>query len=166
MSVNQANLERAIKAALEGPEERDLRIADYRFNVKPAEITRHADNSITVVGGDDSYISRRRRGRPNDRIFYEFDKVGDEVKNLEVDIDRGGFLAIPRRYRDEIKKAVEIAREIWIIIQDQKRGGGVANFKADETAQAAATAELKHLLDGSWQGESAFLVANIVLRAK
>lgn len=165
MSVNKENLEKAVKAALEGPEVRDVRIADYRFNIKPAEISRNG-TTISVVGGDDRYISRRRRGRPNDRIYYEFDKSGGEIKNIDVEIDRGGVKAIWSRHRDDIKKALEIAWRIYKEITEDREKAGDTIIMARKVGQTAASAELQHFLDGTWEGEASFLVGNIALRAE
>ena len=165
MSVNTENLEKAIKAALEGPEERGLRIADYRFNIKPAKISRNG-NTVSVVGREDHYISRRRRGRRNDRIFYEFAKSGEEIQALVIEIDRRGIKAILSRPLADIKKTIEKATEILINVwQPDRRKAGDSRLKAYPVALTAATGELQHLLDGSWEGEAAFLVGSIVLRA-
>ena len=166
MSVNSENLEKAIKAALKGPEERDLRIADYRFNVKPATISKENGNTFSVVGGEDNYISRRRRGRPNDRIYYEIEKSEDEILDMDVEIDRGGFKAIWPRHGDQIKKTYDIAKKIYEFIKDQREKAGDTRIMAIRAAQAAASVELQLFLDGTWEGEAYFLVSNIALRAE
>jgi hypothetical protein len=166
MSVNKENLEKAIKAALEGPEERGLRIADYRFNIKPAEISRNG-NTVSVVGGDDRYISRRRRGRPNDRIYYEFEKSGDDLSEFDIEINRGGFASVVDRYRlEDFHGRIRTANRIIKTIRDRRRELGDTDEMAEEMAQLAGYEESLQLLDGSWEGESAFLVANIALHAK
>lgn len=166
MSVNRDELEKAVSAALTGPEVRGVTIEDYSFNVKPATITRDG-NAITVVGGDDRYISRRRRLRPNDQIFYAFDKVGDEIRDLDIDIDRGGFKAfVSRGY---LERLVKISAEIIKIFLEVRNQQQTAGFKSDEAQKAgldAAYQESKKLLDGSWEGEASFLIANIALRAE
>jgi hypothetical protein len=58
------------------------------FQCQTYEIIR-SGNTISVVGGDDRYISRRRRGRPNDRIFYEFDKTENRIRTFDIEIERG-----------------------------------------------------------------------------
>ena len=59
MPVNKSELDKAINAALNGPEIRDVRFAEYRFNIKPSTIER-SGGTITVGGGEENYISRRR----------------------------------------------------------------------------------------------------------
>ena len=63
MPVNKSELDKAINAALNGPEIRDVRFAEYRFNIKPSTIER-SGGTITVGGGEENYISRRRRLLP------------------------------------------------------------------------------------------------------
>ncbi|WP_156119783.1 hypothetical protein [Leptolyngbya sp. KIOST-1] len=53
MSVNKEELDKAVNAALNGLELRDVRFSQYRFNVKPAKITR-SGGTVTVVGGEES----------------------------------------------------------------------------------------------------------------
>jgi hypothetical protein len=178
MSVNKQELDKAVNAALNGPELRDVRFAQYRFNVKPAKINR-SGGTVTVVGGEeDSYISRRRRARANDRIYYEFDKTNGTVHldEIDIDIDRGGIARGLWRHRE---KAIEVAVIVYKLVEEilSKRGGragetgGVQtmfSLTREEQAQLAAAGyeESKQLLDGSWEGEATFLVMNIALNAR
>jgi hypothetical protein len=163
MSVNNNNLERAISAALEGPEARDLRIVDYRFNVKRAHITNNGDGSITVEGGENNYISRRRRGRPNDRIYYRFDKDGDgKIKNERFSTERGGWRAVRDRHGDRIAGAIGVVAEFVPYGTAVRRGANIANTVIPVRARERLESDL---LDGSWEGEARFLIANIALQA-
>jgi hypothetical protein len=167
MSVNKNNLERAVMAALAGPEVRDLRIANHSFNVKPARITRNGDSSITVEGGEDNYISRRRRGRPNDRIYYRFDKDrdgdGDGIKNMRISHDRGGLRAVRDRHGDQIASAIGTVADFVPYGTAIRSGANIANASIPVRARERLESDL---LDGSWEGEARFLVANIALQAQ
>jgi hypothetical protein len=162
MSVNDNNLARAVNAALAGPEARDLRIRDYRFNVKPASITRNGDGSITVEGGENNYISRRRRGRPNDRIYYRFDKDGNGLKNMRISSDRGGLRAIRDRHGDRITSAIGTLSDFVPGGAAVRRGANIANTVIPVRTRERLESET---LDGSWEGEARFLIANIALHA-
>jgi hypothetical protein len=178
MPVNKEELDKAVNAALNGPEIRDVRFAQYRFNVKPAKITR-SGGTVTVIGGEEnSYISRRRRARANDRIYYEFDKTHGTVHidEIDIDIDRGGIARGLWRHRE---KVVEVAMTVYKIVEEiwSKRGerggqtGGVQTMfsltpgEQDQLA-AAGYEESKQMLDGSWESEAVFLVMNIALNAR
>jgi hypothetical protein len=162
MSVNMNNLERAIRAALVGPEVRDLRVVDHSFNVKPASITRNGDGSITVEGGENNYISRRRRARPNDRIYYRFDKDGDGIKNMRISRDRGGLRAVRDRHGDQIARAIGTVSDFVPFGTAVRSGANIANASINVRAREKLEGDM---LDGSWEGEARFLIANIALQA-
>ncbi|MBG9529630.1 methyltransferase [Bacillus thuringiensis] len=83
------NLDKAVQAALLGPEIKKLKVFDHEFNVKPAYISKK-DNQ-TVVNGQ---ISHHLSYRLDDQVYYRFVKEHGEVKNLEIKIDRGGWTKI------------------------------------------------------------------------
>ncbi|MGG1327858.1 methyltransferase, partial [Bacillus tropicus] len=83
------NLDKAVQAALLGPEIKKLKVFDHEFNVKPAYISKK-DNQ-TVVNGQ---ISHHLSYRLDDQVYYRFVKENGEVKNLEIKIDRGGWTKI------------------------------------------------------------------------
>lgn len=153
MAVNMKDFEKAMTAALKGPEQKKLKIEKHEFNVKPVKITREG-NKIIVSGEDGHQISHRLRFRPDDQVFYAFEKEGGIVRDLEVEIKEGGLIALVKK----TKKVIEIALEVIEILK--KEG------KSDEVVSEAGFQETKRLLDGTWQGEANFLIANIALRVK
>ena len=178
MPVNRGELDRAVRAALQGPELRDVTFVERGFNVKRAKIERSGDN-IVVVGSEDdnSYISRRRFGR-NDRVSYEFEKKGGfvDLEKVEMDIRRGGVWRPIRENRRAILRVAKKLGEILIVILDKdgKKTGpptdGPIAFRltAEEQDEMAEVGfeELKSTLDGSWESEAQFLILNIALRAR
>ncbi|PEO00750.1 methyltransferase [Bacillus cereus] len=83
------NLDKAVQAALLGPELKKLKIFDHEFNVKPAYISKMGNK--TLVNGQ---ISHHLSFRLDDQVYYRFIKENGEVKNPEIKIDRGGWTKI------------------------------------------------------------------------
>jgi len=178
MPVDRREFDRAVNAALRGPEVRDVRFAEYRFNVKPVQIEREGD-TIIVVGDEDNngYISRRRRARANDRISYEFEKRGGivDLEKIDIDINRGGVRRGLWRHRTEIYRTAKWLYEKWRELEDERRrregaGGGSGPMfltveQQDELAEEMFE-ELKSTLDGSWESEAEFLISNIAMRVR
>ncbi|MGX5390155.1 methyltransferase [Bacillus thuringiensis] len=88
-AIPMNNLDKAVQAALLGPEIKKLKVFDHEFNVKPAYISKK-DNQ-TVVNGQ---ISHHLNYRLDDQVYYRFIKENGEIKNLEIKIDRGGWTKI------------------------------------------------------------------------
>ncbi|MDA1680188.1 methyltransferase [Bacillus cereus group sp. TH152-1LC] len=88
-AIPMNNLDKAVQAALLGPEIKKLKVFDHEFNVKPAYISKK-DNQ-TVVNGQ---ISHHLSYRLDDQVYYRFVKENGEIKNLEIKIDRGGWTKI------------------------------------------------------------------------
>ncbi|OLR27189.1 methyltransferase [Bacillus cereus] len=83
------NLDKAVQAALLGPEIKKLKVFDHEFNVKPAYISKLGKQ--TVVNGQ---ISHHLSFRLDDQVYYRFVKEDGVIKNLEIKIDRGGWTKI------------------------------------------------------------------------
>ncbi|WP_417894952.1 methyltransferase [Bacillus thuringiensis] len=83
------NLDKAVQAALLGPEMKKLKVFDHEFNVKLAYISKLGNQ--TVVNGQ---ISHHLSFRFDDQVYYRFVKENGEIKNLEIKIDRGGWTKI------------------------------------------------------------------------
>ncbi|MBG9512456.1 methyltransferase [Bacillus thuringiensis] len=88
-AIPMNNLDKAVQAALLGPEVKKLKVFDHEFNVKPAYISK-LDNQ-TVVNGQ---ISHHLSFRLDDQVYYRFVKEDGVIKNLEIKIDRGGWTKI------------------------------------------------------------------------
>ncbi|GJD21080.1 hypothetical protein RIVM261_060360 [Rivularia sp. IAM M-261] len=134
----------AMKAALCGPERKKLKIFDHEFNVKPAEITREG-NKIIIIG----QISHHLSLRPDDQVYYRITKEGNTVKDIQVDIKRGGW--------------APLAAPIVSALSAYVTGGSftVPPNKVEEVGRS-----LGRVIDGSWEQVAHFLIVNIALRAK
>ena len=173
MPVNRGELDKAVRAALQGPELRDVTFAERAFNVKPAKIERSGE-TIVVTGSEDdnSYISRRRFGR-NDRVSYEFATKGGwvDLEKIDLDIRRGGIIRPIWEHRETIMWVGKKLYEWWKRRKEEEGGPtGTAQFRltAEEQDEMAEVGfeELKAILDGSWEAEAQFLVSNIALRVR
>ncbi|HEX8930332.1 MAG TPA: hypothetical protein VGA45_15560, partial [Actinomycetota bacterium] len=86
MAVNQANFEKAMHAALQGPEVKKLRLEKHEFNVKPVSITRTSEG-MRVKG----QISHHLSFRDDDQYHYSFTVAAGRqvaIEDVEVDVDR------------------------------------------------------------------------------
>ncbi|AUB67090.1 methyltransferase [Bacillus thuringiensis] len=88
-AIPMNNLDKAVQAALLGPEIKKLKVFDHEFNVKPAYISKLGNQ--TVVNGQ---ISHHLSFRLDDQVYYRFVKEDGVIKNLEIKIDRGGWTKI------------------------------------------------------------------------
>ncbi|MEW4154001.1 methyltransferase [Bacillus thuringiensis] len=88
-AIPMNNLDKAVQAALLGPEIKKLKVFDHEFNVKPAYISKLGNQ--TVVNGQ---ISHHLSFRLDDQVYYRFVKEDGIIKNLEIKIDRGGWTKI------------------------------------------------------------------------
>ncbi|MEK4504241.1 methyltransferase [Bacillus sp. FSL R12-0069] len=88
-AIPMNNLDKAVQAALLGPEIKKVKVFDHEFNVKPAYISKLGNQ--TVVNGQ---ISHHLSFRLDDQVYYRFVKEDGVIKNLEIKIDRGGWTKI------------------------------------------------------------------------
>lgn len=134
----------AMKAALCGPEHKKLKIFDHKFNVKPAEIIRQG-NKITVVGQISHHLTARR----DDQVYYRITKEGNTVKDIQVNIERGGWSPV--------------AAPILSALSTYMTGGSITvpSNKIEVVGQS-----LGRVIDGSWEQVAQFLIVNIALRAR
>ncbi len=140
------DLERAIQAALEGPEIKKLKIHDHRFNVKPLEIRIKEENGTKTVTAT-GHISHHLSLRPDDQIHYTIVIHDGRLMNvLDADhiiIDRGGLAGLAGPAGAAIAGAFGVPL-------------------SPETITDAGRAAGK-LIDGSWEGACRFLIFNIAL---
>jgi hypothetical protein len=137
-----ASMEDAMRAALQGPEKKKLRIFNHQFNVKPIEISREG-NRIIVNG----HISHCLRFRRDDQIYYRIIKEDDKIIKLERDINRGGWAGIMA----PIISATGTYLTGVPIPPDQVENIGRSIGKA---------------IDGSWEGACDAIIANVAIRVK
>jgi hypothetical protein len=137
------SFETAMKAALEGPEKKKLKIFGHEFNIKPVEIMRNK-GEITVVG----QMSHHLKWRRDDQVYYRITKKGDTVKDIQVNIDRGGFAPV----------AAPIVSALGAYVS-----GGSITVPPNKVEQVGRS--LGKAVDGSWEQAAQFLIVNIALRA-
>ncbi|MGG0407886.1 methyltransferase [Bacillus mycoides] len=140
-AIPMNNLDKAVQAALLGPEIKKLKVFNHEFNIKPAYISKK-DNQ-TVVNGQ---ISHHLSYRLDDQVYYRFIKDNGEIKNLEVKIDRGGW--------------TKITAPIGAIIA-QYFGLPITPDLLSQIGQ-----QLGALTDGKWEYASEAIVAAIGLYVK
>jgi hypothetical protein len=155
MAVKMAAFEKAMSAALglggSAKDNTHVKVDRHDFNVDRARISREG-NKIIVKGDDGNNISHRLSLRPDDQVLYSFEKEGNNVSNLQIEIKKGGVIPL-------IKMVIELLAAIEAL-----KASSAAAGKSDEATNKAAFEETKKLLDGSWEGEARFLVANIASR--
>lgn len=148
--VNREGFRKALKAALDGPELKDVEWTTFGhdFNVKQVRVTKTSDG-LLIDGGDGRHISHRKRFRPDDQVFYKCRITEEgEVKDLEVNI---------KSTADILKEWFKTAGEIIAIV-----GAIVGAGKADEFGDVEPIPSSLELLDGDWEGDVEFLIANII----
>lgn len=150
MSVNLKGFRKALSAALDGPNVKDVEWTKFGhdFNVKKVEITKTSDG-LFIGGSKDHHISRRKRWRPDDQVFYNCQVTKDgEVKDLEISI---------KSSTDILKEWFKTAGEIVAIVI-----AIIGALKSDDLGAAEPTPSSLALLDGDWEGDAEFLIANII----
>ncbi|MBK3496546.1 methyltransferase [Viridibacillus sp. YIM B01967] len=135
------NMDVAVQAALTGPEVKKLKVFDHEFNVKPAYISK--SKNLTIVNGQ---ISHHLSYRPDDQFYYRIEKENNEIKKIDIQIDRGGWtvisaplLALIAQYNG-IPLTPEVLKELG-----QKMG---------------------QLMDGRWEYAAEAIVSNIALHVE
>lgn len=165
MAVNKVNFEKAMAAALGGREVKELKIDKHEFNIKPVKISREGDK-IKVSGQNGHQISHHLSFRDDDQVFYSFDKVGDSIENLEINIEEGVKLGEIIRVVLDIIQILKDAEKSDSAKSDSARSTRTSLFGA--TAKKAVNNEIfektKVMLDGTWENEAKFLITNIALR--
>jgi hypothetical protein len=149
MSVNIEGFRRAMKAAMDGPELKDVEWSSYGhdFNVKKVAVKK-TDDGIEINGGDGHHISHRLRWRPDDQVHFQCRVTRDgKVEGLEVNVKTSW---------DTLKEWFETAGKI-IGVAAMVAGKLDASGSLDPTPSST-----EHLLDGSWKGDVEFLIANII----
>jgi hypothetical protein len=158
VAYSQKELDRAMKAALEGPPIKGISIAEHGFNVKPIVITRF-DGGVEVYGGEGHHISHRLKWRPDDQVYYKFKKYyGQPVSpdDIEIDIKKRGFRVLIQWAIEAIKIALEIL-EIW-----KKTDSLGRNYNALTIEEKQR--DLEKLLNGTWEGSAMFIILNVAAR--
>jgi hypothetical protein len=84
-----AGLNEAVKAALKGPERKDIKIRTHGFNVKRSD--KKVVKGETHIWGQ---ISHRLSLQPDDQVFYEIVTSGGKIKPIKRTIKGGGWSAL------------------------------------------------------------------------
>lgn len=151
MSVKTKGFERAMRAALDGPDIKDVEWSrhGHDFNVKRV-VVRNVARGIEIDGSDGHHISHRLAFRPDDQVYYKCTVTRDgKVENLEINV-KTSWDTLKEWFADGLKilgAAAAIAA----------KADGPAAFEPVPASTA--------LLDGSWKGDAAFLIANVISAA-
>lgn len=134
------SLERALDAALHGPERKKLKVYGHEFNVKPAEIVR--SGSVVTANGQ---ISHHLTLRPDDQVYYVIEKRNGVVTRIDRRINRGGL--------------TRIAAPIISVLGGYFGGIAIPPDKIEAVGRTLGT-----VIDGSWESVADMIIANIALR--
>ncbi|MBW3579167.1 MAG: hypothetical protein KY462_15820 [Actinobacteria bacterium] len=151
--INREGFQKAMKAALDGPELKDVEWTKFGhdFNVKKISVSKTSDG-LKIDGGDGRHLSHRKRFRPDDQCFYTCRVTKDgEVEDLEINI---------KSTMDILKEWFETAGEILAIV-----GLIITMGKEDTVTKFEPVPSSLELLDGDWESDAEFLIANIIAYA-
>ena len=133
-------VEDALRAALQGPERKKLRIFGHEFNVKPiTDISSVAES--TVISGQ---LSHHLSVVGDDQVYYTIVKKNGAVISIDRKINRGGWTPILA----PIVSAV----------------GGYFGLPIPPEDVAEVGRLLGNIVDGSWESVADYLIAQIALR--
>jgi hypothetical protein len=148
--VKSDGFRRALKAAVDGPDLKNVEWTSFGhdFNVKKVVVTKTA-NGLTIDGSDGHHISHRKSFRPDDQIFYKCRVTPQgKVEDLEINIKTTAAI---------LKEWFETAGEIISVVALIASAG-----KADQIDNAEPTPASVELLDGDWESDVDFMIANII----
>jgi hypothetical protein len=160
MAVNQANFEKAMHAALQGPEVKKLKLEKHEFNVKPVSITRTSEG-MRVKG----QISHHLSFRDDDQYHYSFTVAAGRqvaIEDVEVDVDRSILSSVFKLGLDLLLKY--LSEKLGDKLPDLPGQTQQALTTAGDQAADRVFEDSQRLLDGSWEGEANFMVVNIASR--
>ena len=139
---NAGPMEKAVNAALNGPEIKKHKVYDHKFNIKQIEITR-LDGKIIING----HISHHLRFRRDDQVYFTIIKSEDKIIKLKRDINRGGW--------------APVAAPIVAALGTYYTGTPIPPEQVEEIGRSIGRA-----VDGSWEKAADAIIANIAIRAK
>ncbi|MGH0883225.1 methyltransferase [Bacillus cereus] len=134
-AIPMNNLDKAVQAALLGPEIKKLKVFDHEFNVKPAYISKK-ENQIVVNG----QISHHLSYRLDDQVYYRFVKENGVIKNLEIKIDRGGWTKITAPIGAIIAQYFGVPITPDLLSQIGQQLGALTDGKWEYTSEAIVAA--------------------------
>jgi hypothetical protein len=153
--VSKATFEKAMKAALDGPEVKKIKFGKHEFNVKKSTVTGSRVDGVQVSGR----ISHHRSFMDDDQVDYKARiQAGQAVTidQIEFSIDRS---FMNKFLGDLVKVLVKFFAE-----KVEKGLSTQALATRPAEAEARIYEESKKLIDGSWEGEAKMLMVNIVGR--
>jgi len=152
--VNKTNFERAMKAALDGPTVKKLKLERHEFNIK--KVTRNGNRWS-------GQISHHLNWRDDDQVNYSFTvsagKTSISLDKVDISIDASWM-----------NNAGDVLVDIGIGYMTKSYAAWLASSAAqlarlfDDAEETLFQQNQRLLLDGSWQGEAKFMVANIAGR--
>lgn len=135
-----AGMNKAVKAAIDGPAIKKEKVYDHEFNIKKAEKT--TEGSRLIVTG---HISHHLRWRPDDQVYYTIVKEGNKIISIDRKINRGGL--------------APIAAPIVAAIGTYLTGTPIPPEQVEEVGRAIGA-----VVDKKWETASDAIIANIALR--
>ncbi|MCW9706112.1 hypothetical protein [Fodinibius salsisoli] len=93
------NINKALHAAIDGPEIQRLKVYGHHWNVKPANILRREGSKVTIEGQIDHSVLVMN----DDHLFYKFVFENGELKKREINIEAGGWSQIAEFITDSIE---------------------------------------------------------------
>ncbi len=156
MAVSQSKFEKAMRAALFGPEVKELRLDEHEFNVKRVRVAR-ASGGVLIDGQSGRHISHHLSFRPDDQVFYRaFVTDFGTVQDIQVNVKTSG---------QTLKEWANVAKKVWDFLQLAKEARD--NGKGDMVIKTVPKPALgtDAFLDGSWRGEANFMIANTIVLA-
>ena len=156
--VSKATFEKAMTAALDGPEVKKIKFEKHEFNVKKATVTASRVDGVHVSGR----ISHHRSFMDDDQVDYTCRITAGQT----VTIDQVDF-SISRSIGMKVLGAAWDLLEEWLKERGEGDGQGMSTkalATRSEEAETRIYEDSKKLLDGSWEGEAKMLMVNIVGR--
>jgi len=163
--VNMNAFDKAMKAALSGPEAKKVKVDKHEFNVKKATTSGDRVSGRKVKG----QLSHCLALRDDDQIYYECKIQAGQMVSIEqinIRIDESWMNKIARDIWVELKDVIVEALKNKGTAGDTNKGQFELQRLVEEAEDVKKRIfeESKKLLDGSWRGEAYFLILNIVGR--
>lgn len=161
--INHIDFRSALKAALVGPSIKNVEWTKngHDFNIKKVSI-KETDEGLVIDGKDGKHISHRRSYLPDDQVYFYciVDKDG-KIKELDVNIKSTAEVL-----KEWFKTAGEIISVIVVIATAAKADSAKADSSsAIDFDTVEPTPSSIVMLDGDWESDVNFMIANIITYA-
>lgn len=156
--INHIDFRRALKAALVGPSIKDVEWTKngHDFNIKKVSI-KETDEGLVIDGKDGKHISHRRSYLPDDQVYF-YCIVGKDGKIKELDVNI-------KSTADVLKEWFKTAGEIISVIVAISTAAKSDSTSAIDFETVEPTPSSIEMLDGDWESDVNFMIANIITYA-